>query len=697
MESAKGLEAAARRGAGGSWLRATWVSAAVVALAALAACAFVAQLDPAPHPRSHRDFATLLLADTLWHARLANPAPDYASHLQSPRVLIAPHYVSAEPPLQALFPLLGQALGDPFAGSAVGFALACAALVWMLRAWVSPGFAFAAGLAAALQLHLAEQFGLSLGPASPLLLGSALVFGALARLGREGPPAAIGCALGAGALALAALDPWSAALAALLAAGYWLAFRRGEPAGAGLGFALALFCLGLAWHGYYNYRTTGGLLTSPAALYAERHGTPPELVLQSFDAARSYERPSPSFEESYGERGVEARSYFERQTWEGFQRELPRVLALHWRVFAGVSGSVFLALALLSWREPGLRFALAGLLLFALLAALRSREEAAQLAAAVPFLALITACALRGISRWRIGRLPVGLALAAYAVPIAIADHTEAVQRERLWADGAPLAARAGIEARLRESSPRSLVLVAYRPGHPAEHEWVYNGADPEGGAVVWLREGTAERNAELAERFAERELWLGGSQGGALAVERHPRRVRWWFEREARANPRLREISAAERRALERWYRGDAEASDERRERERILRNVKQLARRGEIPALQDLEGDALARGIEANVEQRLLNRRNRARLRAQLRRAWGLVEERLKALEEDPARDPELAALPEAERRQRLLSRAREEVAEQAADEESGHAQALARALAVYRGAPGGSEPAR
>ncbi len=672
----------------GFWDRRAGLSALAAGLAALLACAFVASLDPAPHPRSFRDFSTLLLADTLRHARLANPVPAFAKYLQSPEVLIAPHYVSAQPPLQALFPWLGLAFGNPFVGSALGFALGCAALVWMLRAWVPGAIAVAAALCVALQLHLAEQLGLSLGPAAPLFLAAALVLGALPRLAASGGSLAAGSALGTGALLLVVLDPLSAGVVALLALGFGVAVRIPAPRPGGLAVAASILALGLAWHGYYNLRTTGEVLSSPAALYAARHGKAPELVIQAFDASRSYERPNPSFEGAYSERGVDSKPYFRRQGWQGFWSGLEPKLERIWRGVAGLSGSVLVALALLGWRERAVRLALSGWVLFLALAALRSRDDIAHVAAALPLFFLLVAIALQRVALLRLWKLPAGVLLAAYAVMIAVADHTEALQNERVWAEGSPLAAREGVVSRVTGLSPRALVLTAYRSNTPSEHEWVYNGADPDAAPILWLREGSPEENAELVALLSDREIWLGASQHGSLGVERHPKRLRWWLEREAKANPRLALLSDSERRALERWYRSQFEKQPLDTERERIRKNVRQLARSGEIPELAGLSSEALERGVEENVERRLENRRRRLKHKIYESRVSGLLEQRWQQLAADPSRDPELAVLPEEERRRRLLESVRQQLAESAFDEEKSQAETLARVLAIYRG---------
>ena len=78
---------------------------------------------------------------------------------------------------------------------------------------------------------------------------------------------------------------------------------------------------------------------------------------------------------------------------------------------------------------------------------------------------------------------------------------------------------RASIVEWLREREKKQLVIVRYAEGHPPDQEWVYNGADIEGGRIVWARQVDAESDARLVRHFADREAWL-------LEADRRPGRL---------------------------------------------------------------------------------------------------------------------------------------------------------------------------
>jgi hypothetical protein len=57
-------------------------------------------------------------------------------------------------------------------------------------------------------------------------------------------------------------------------------------------------------------------------------------------------------------------------------------------------------------------------------------------------------------------------------------------------------------------SDGRHVVLVNYGPGHHANREWVYNGADIDGAPVVWARSLGAASDSALMQYFADRRGW---------------------------------------------------------------------------------------------------------------------------------------------------------------------------------------------
>jgi len=53
------------------------------------------------------------------------------------------------------------------------------------------------------------------------------------------------------------------------------------------------------------------------------------------------------------------------------------------------------------------------------------------------------------------------------------------------------------------------LVIVRYSAEHNGHAEWVYNGADIDGSAVVWARDMGKDRNRKLTDYFSGRRVWL--------------------------------------------------------------------------------------------------------------------------------------------------------------------------------------------
>ena len=138
---------------------------------------------PVPTPSGADDFSYLLLADTLRHFRLANPAHSFHRFFEAVFVLQEPTYSSIFPLGQGLILALGWTLlGHPWAGVLLSVAALCALSYWMLRAWTTPGWALVGGLlAVAIFGPLNRWMNLYWGGAVSAAAGC-LIFGALPRL-----------------------------------------------------------------------------------------------------------------------------------------------------------------------------------------------------------------------------------------------------------------------------------------------------------------------------------------------------------------------------------------------------------------------------------------------------------------------------------------------------------------------------------
>src|SRR5438034_1523794 len=130
----------------------------------------------------HDEYSYWLAADTFAHGRLTNPPHPLWVHFESMHVLQQPTYASKYPPGQGIALALGQLLtGRPIVGVWLSSALACAAIWWMLRAWVRPRWALLGSLLVSLH-PLMVDWNHNYWGGSVALLGGTLVLGAMRRI-----------------------------------------------------------------------------------------------------------------------------------------------------------------------------------------------------------------------------------------------------------------------------------------------------------------------------------------------------------------------------------------------------------------------------------------------------------------------------------------------------------------------------------
>src|SRR5277367_1412234 len=141
-------------------------------------------LCPIPHPCLDDDFSFLLAADTFASGRLTNPTPAMWKYFESIHITMKPTYMSMYFPAQGLVLAAGKVLfGRPWFGVLCAGAMMCAAICWMLQAWLPPSWALLGGMLAVLRLGLFSYWiNTYAGAGSIAALAGALVLGAFPRL-----------------------------------------------------------------------------------------------------------------------------------------------------------------------------------------------------------------------------------------------------------------------------------------------------------------------------------------------------------------------------------------------------------------------------------------------------------------------------------------------------------------------------------
>src|SRR5581483_6494021 len=166
--------------------RRNFLSILVIGLMALTLRAALLPLQPIPKPGIQDDFSTLLMADTFAHGRVANPTHSMWVHFETFHVNQKPTYVSMIYPGQAVPLAFGQVLfGHPFWGVWLSVGLMCAAICWMLQAWVPPLWALVGAGLATLRLAAFSYWANSYSGGAVAAIGGALVIGALPRIRRQ--------------------------------------------------------------------------------------------------------------------------------------------------------------------------------------------------------------------------------------------------------------------------------------------------------------------------------------------------------------------------------------------------------------------------------------------------------------------------------------------------------------------------------
>ncbi len=469
---------------------------------------------PVPVPSIHDEFSYLLMADTFVHGRLANPAHPMWMSFESFHVNWFPTYSSKYPPGQGAVLALGQLLGNPWIGVLLSVAAMCAAILWMLQAWLPARWAFLGAVLVAMKFGIASYWINSYWGGAVAATGGALVLGAMPRIVRRARTRDA-VLLGLGIAILANSRPYEGLLLSIPVAGWFLWWFAGKTKSQATPRArnvrvfaplAVVLLLTVGFMGYYNWRLTGKALLFPHTLNTRTYRTTGLFLWDHPKEPIQYNNEQ--FEDFYN--GWEREDYQNtwQDVWKVTSEKLTRSGSTYfwWGCLLLLSGLPFVFFDR-RMRLPILIFLLgaAGFLVL-----IWSMPHYAAALTCVIFLLLVQA--MRHLRTIRLGGRPLGLALSWAVVFLLAADVASHVQRHVCdpleWTcAGDP--SRAAIAKTLSNTPGKHLIMVRYQEDHNLHDEWVYNGAEIDTAKVLWARELDPAQNAKLFAYFKDRQIWL--------------------------------------------------------------------------------------------------------------------------------------------------------------------------------------------
>ena len=481
---------------------------AVLAASMILARVALLPLLPIPDPEIHDEFSYLLAADTFAHGRMSNPPLASPEFFESPHVLLTPAYASRYPPGQGLALAFGQVVfGNPYWGVVLTTGLMIFLFCWAADAWLPPQWTLIAGGLAWILFFVRHYWFTSYWGGALAACGGALVVGGLGRIlnGSHGAPR---FSLGAGAAVLFLTRPYEGGVLCLATLGILAVHTwRLRPAGKRTFLRSVLLpnTLLLAavapLAGWYNASVTGSALELPYMVHARQYDSVPAFLVLPPYPEKQY------FSDNNRASWMRAREIYDRM------RRLPLssavVLQSLWIFTSGIwlqfLGFGFLLLAL-PWARMHERKQWLVLLLGAWAAAL-APELSPQGHYSAPFISvhliLIVASGramwyrVASVRRRAMVILPALIFLfAPLGVSYAGAMRSGATERGRFV-------------RQLESKGGNHLVFVEYSKGWDFVHEWVYNGADPSAGRVLFAHLRSDRENRQLMERYPGRTTWL--------------------------------------------------------------------------------------------------------------------------------------------------------------------------------------------
>jgi hypothetical protein len=470
-------------------------------------------LYPPPQPAIHDEFSHLLIADTLLAGRLANPPHPMWKHFETIHVIFDPSYASKYPIGQGFILALPQWFGLPaYTGVWLSCGLMSAAIFWMLRHWLSPGWAFAAVAVVLLRVSVLSLWMHSYWGGAFAATGGALAFGAFTRL-LASPGVKHALLLGLGIAILANTRPYEGAAVALVlgvALLAWLARSKAIPAAAKLRrivLPLAFTSAAtMSFIGLHNWSVTGSVWKLPYMRNREIYGTPQNFYWQ---------KPIPPVP-------IQDRQITENYRWQLMMHERGRTFAglleatwekldESWRFFLGAIWLVpFLCLPV-SIRRPGFRVSACALGLVMVAVLCYPFYFPHYLGPVTGVIVLFSVSGFILFKEVRFRGKPFGRTAVRLLFVAGIVSFFYQISMDYAFSDTVrqPKKPRTQVVEALKNLGGKHLVFVRYAGDHNFHKEIVYNAADIDASSIVWARDMGPFANQRLLGHYKERRPWI--------------------------------------------------------------------------------------------------------------------------------------------------------------------------------------------
>jgi hypothetical protein len=520
-------------------------------MAALSFCGAsgVALVTGVPDPKVTDELSYLLAADTYARGHLAAPSHPLWEHFENVHILQRPSYASKYLPGQGLILALGQVVGGhPIVGVWLGAAFMCAAVVWMLQAWLPSRWALFGGFITMLEFGIAGYWAQSYWGGALAAGGGALVLGAARRLHST---VALGSGLGlaCGAAILSLTRPFEGLIVIVAAAVPVLrsadrsSFRRFFTAVV-VPASFAMLCVATVLI-RANIATTGNPTRTAYAEHSRQYNVAPIFLWQQPGTAPEYLQPEVrEFHTVW-----ELRQYSRQKSLVGWLRvKAERSLATMVVLASGppqffppyLPGLLLLPLLFVPWApvDRWTRHALAtvGLVLLGLAGVtyFQLHYLAPITCLWVYFIVVGTRVATVRFGRNRpAGRLvaPILLAAVVLSLSLGVVSASRVEHSHTAW-----WTLKEDVDSGLAALGGRHVVLV--RPCEGLDKGLVYNSARIDEQRVVWAWEMGGERDREVAGYYPDRKVWVY-----ARGVDLQPRLEIWTGTRSG--TPRTNHSSA--------------------------------------------------------------------------------------------------------------------------------------------------------